>query len=50
MGCDVICSVISDVKIVRWEIPDPKGKSIEEYQRTIEIIKEKVKELLKKEL
>ena len=25
MGCDVICSVISDVKIVRWEIPDPKG-------------------------
>ena len=47
MGCEVVCPAIPGTKIVNWDIPDPKGKGIEEYHKTLNIIKEKVVELLK---
>jgi protein-tyrosine-phosphatase len=31
---------------IDWNIPDPKGKDIEDYRRTLKIIKGKVAELL----
>ncbi|HDP36364.1 MAG TPA: hypothetical protein ENN27_00625 [Candidatus Atribacteria bacterium] len=50
MGCDVACPIIANVKIVRWDIQDPKGKGIDDYRRTLRIIKEKIIELLKEEV
>lgn len=47
MGCEVVCPTIPGVKIIAWNIPDPKGKGVEEYRRTLNIIKEKILELLK---
>jgi protein-tyrosine-phosphatase len=47
MGCEVECPVIPGAKRIDWDIPDPKGKDIEDYRKTLGIIKEKVIELLK---
>jgi len=47
MGCEVKCPVIHGAKRIDWTIPDPKGKDIENYRRTLSIIKEKIMELLK---
>jgi protein-tyrosine-phosphatase/ribosomal protein S27AE len=47
MGCDVVCPFIPGAKKIDWDIPDPKGKDIEEYRKVLKIIKEKVTELLK---
>jgi arsenate reductase len=47
MGCEVECPVIPGAKRIDWDIPDPKGKDTEDYRKTLAIIKEKVKELLK---
>jgi len=50
MGCGVVCPTIPGARIIEWDIPDPKGKEIEEYRRTLHIIKEKIIELLKEEV
>lgn len=47
MGCEVACPVIPGAKRIDWDIPDPKGKGIEDYRRTLKTIKEKVAELLR---
>ena len=47
MGCEVECPTIQDAKRIDWDIPDPHGKDIEDYRKTLSIIKEKVTELLK---
>jgi protein-tyrosine-phosphatase len=39
---------MNNAKIIEWDIPDPKGKEIEEYHRTLRIIKEKIIKLLMK--
>jgi arsenate reductase len=46
MGCTVTCPFIPGAKEVKWEIPDPYGKSIEEYRRVRDIIKAEVTKLL----
>lgn len=46
MGCDVACPFLPGVKRIEWQIPDPKGKGIEEYRRVREIIKKEVEKLL----
>ena len=46
MGCEVACPVIPGAKRIDWNIPDPKGKGIEDYRRTLKIIEGKVAELL----
>lgn len=48
MGCDVGCPVILGAQVIQWNIPDPKGKSIEEYRKVLNIIKEKLTELINK--
>ena len=48
MGCEVACPVIPGAEIIKWDIPDPKGKGIEDYRKTLSIIKEKITKLLSK--
>ncbi len=42
MGCEVECPFIPGVKMILWEIPDPKGKSQKEYEKTKDLIKSKL--------
>jgi protein-tyrosine-phosphatase len=47
MGCEETCPAIPAKKIIEWNIPDPKGKSIESYREIRNLIREKVKTFLK---
>jgi arsenate reductase len=47
MGCEETCPAISAKKIIEWEIPDPKGKSIQVFRKVRDLIENKVKNLLK---
>ncbi len=46
MGCEVACPFLPGARHIRWEIPDPKGKGMDEFRRVREMIREKVRELL----
>jgi arsenate reductase len=46
MGCTVTCPFIPGAKEIRWEIPDPHGKGIDEYRRVRDIIRTHVRGLL----
>ncbi len=46
MGCEETCPAVLAKKSVEWDIPDPKGKSIELYREIRDIIEDKVKALL----
>jgi len=46
MGCEETCPAIPAKKRIEWEIPDPKGKSIDVFREIRNIIEEKVKALL----
>jgi protein-tyrosine-phosphatase len=46
MGCEETCPAVLTKKIIEWEIPDPKGKSIEVFRQARDLIEEKVKILL----
>ena len=46
MGCEETCPAVPTKKIIDWQIPDPKGKSIEEFREIRDIIEDKVKDLL----
>jgi len=47
MGCEEICPAVLAKKIIEWEIPDPKGKSIQVFLKVRDLIEDKVKNLLK---
>ena len=47
MGCEETCPAVPARKIIEWEIPDPKGKSIEIYRCIRDIIENRVKDLFK---
>ena len=47
MGCGEACPAIPAKKVIDWEIPDPKGKSLDTFRKIREIIEEKVRTLLK---
>ncbi|HSB04083.1 MAG TPA: arsenate reductase ArsC [Thermodesulfobacteriota bacterium] len=47
MGCEETCPAVPARKIIEWEIPDPKGKSIDEVRRIRDIIEKRVRSLLK---
>jgi protein-tyrosine-phosphatase len=47
MGCEETCPAILAKKIIEWDIPDPKGKSIEFYREVRDLIEDKVRTLLK---
>jgi arsenate reductase len=46
MGCEETCPAVLAKKIIEWNIPDPKGKSIEVFKEVRNLIEEKVKALL----
>jgi len=46
MGCEVVCPFLPGARHIAWEIPDPKGKGLEEFRRVRDLIREKVQELL----
>lgn len=46
MGCEETCPAVPAKKIIEWEIPDPKGKSIDEIRKIRDMLKAKVKKLL----
>lgn len=43
MGCEETCPAVLSKKIVEWDIPDPKGKSIEFYREIRDLVEDKVK-------
>lgn len=47
MGCEETCPAVLAKKIIEWEIPDPKGKSIDIFREVRDMIEDKVKGLLK---
>jgi protein-tyrosine-phosphatase len=49
MGCEEICPAAPARKIIEWQIPDPKGKPIDEIRRIRDMLEAKVKTLLEEE-
>ena len=47
MGCEEACPAIPAKKVIGWEIPDPKGKSLDTFRNIRDMIEEKVRTLLK---
>jgi arsenate reductase len=47
MGCEETCPAVLAKKIIAWEIPDPKGKSIDVFRKVRDLIEDKVRNLLK---
>ncbi len=47
MGCEETCPAVLAKKIIEWEIPDPKEKSIDVFREVRDTIEDKVKSLLK---
>lgn len=45
MGCDVGCPFIGRAFDDDWELPDPTGKSDDEFKRIIKQIENKILEL-----
>jgi protein-tyrosine-phosphatase len=45
MGCEETCPAVSAKRIVEWEIPDPKGKSIDVFREVRDMIEDKIKAL-----
>ncbi len=46
MGCEETCPAVPARKIIEWQIPDPRGKPIDEVRRIRDILEAKVKALL----
>ena len=46
MGCEETCPAVLAKQIIEWEIPDPKGKPIDEVRRIRDMLEAKVKMLL----
>jgi protein-tyrosine-phosphatase len=46
MGCEETCPAVRARKILEWQIPDPKGKPIDEIRRIRDMVEAKVKTLL----
>ena len=46
MGCEVTCPFLPGAREVKWGIPDPYGKGIEEYRRVRGIVHGQVARLL----
>ncbi len=46
MGCEETCPAVLAKKTIEWEIPDPKGKSIDVFREVRNMIEDKVRALL----
>ena len=47
MGCEETCPAVLAKKIIVWDIPDPKGKSIDVFREVRDLVENKVRTLLK---
>jgi arsenate reductase len=45
MGCEETCPAVLAKKIIGWEIPDPKGKSVDFFREVRDIIENRLKNL-----
>jgi len=48
LGCQDVCPFFPSREAVTWQIPDPKDKTLNEFRRTRDLIKLKVRELLER--
>ena len=46
MGCEETCPAVPASKIIEWEIPDPKGKPMDEIRKIRDMVEQKVRGLL----
>jgi arsenate reductase len=46
MGCEETCPAVPAIKIIEWQVPDPKGKPIDEIRKIRDMLEAKVKTLL----
>jgi arsenate reductase len=46
MGCEETCPAVFAKKVIAWEIPDPKGKSLDEIRGVRDLIETRVRLLL----
>ncbi len=46
MGCEEVCPAVPAKKIIEWQIPDPKGKPIDEVRSIRDLLEIKVKILV----
>ena len=46
MGCEETCPAVLAKKVIEWQIPDPKGKPIDEVRRIRNMLEAKVKMLV----
>ena len=46
MGCEETCPAVLAKRSIEWEIPDPKGKSIDEIRKIRDLLEAKVTLLL----
>ena len=44
MGCEETCPAVPARKIIEWQIPDPKGKPIDEVRRIRDMLEAKGKD------
>jgi len=47
MGCEETCPAVLAKKIIEWDIPDPKGKSVDFFREVRDLIEDRVRTLLK---
>jgi len=48
MGCEDTCPFLPSRKSIQWDVPDPKGGSIEAFRKVRDIIEDKIKILMQK--
>jgi len=46
MGCEETCPAVAARKIIEWQIPDPRGKPVDEVRKIRDMLEVKVKALL----
>lgn len=46
MGCKDICPFVPAKKHIYWQIEDPKGKDIDFFRKTRDLVREKVEQLI----
>jgi arsenate reductase len=47
MGCEETCPAVLAKQVIEWQVPDPKGKTIDFFREVRDLIEGKAKDLLK---
>jgi arsenate reductase len=46
MGCKDVCPFVPARQRIEWDIPDPKGKSIEAFRNTRDVIEREIRQFI----